>query len=449
MSANTSGACVVISPDAVDANMGGVGVRYWELAGQLAKVAEVTLAVPNVTSLASDAFAVRAYRVGEAKTLAPLANASDIILLSGFTIYHHPFLRKAQQYLVVDLYDPMVLENLERFTARPKRERDGLHQVGVRAHNELFRLGDFFICASEKQRDYWLGGLSAANRVNPDTYTADPTLRRLIDVVPFGLPEEPPAHKQKVLKGVVPGIGEDSQVILWGGGMWDWLDPLTAIEAMPTVLERVPQARLFFMGTKHPNPAVPPSRMATRAMARAAELGLKDRAVFFNDWVPYAARASYLREADAAISLHGDHIETRFAVRTRLMDYFWARLPMIITGGDTLSDLVAAHGLGRVVAPRDVAAVAQGMIDMLERPVPAEQFAPVVEMFRWPCVAQPLLSYVTSPWRDDAGRGGAVAPLATPLTQLPGKALAALRERGMKGLARDVRSYITWLAKHA
>jgi hypothetical protein len=81
---------------------------------------------------------------------------------------------------------------------------------------------------------------------------------------------------------------------------------------------------------------------------------------------------------------------------------------------------------------------------MLERPVQAEQFAPVVAMFRWSCVAQPLLRYVTCPWRDDACRTGVTAIPTTPLTQLPGKALAALRERGVRGLAKDVRSYIMW-----
>ena len=30
-----------------------------------------------------------------------------------------------------------------------------------------FASGDFFICASENQRDYWLGALTATNRVNP------------------------------------------------------------------------------------------------------------------------------------------------------------------------------------------------------------------------------------------------------------------------------------------
>ena len=50
--------------------------------------------------------------------------------------------------------------------------------------------------------------------------------------MPFGLSARPPVHERAVLKGVWPGIGADDQVLLWGGGIWRWLDPLTPIRAM-------------------------------------------------------------------------------------------------------------------------------------------------------------------------------------------------------------------------
>ena len=440
---------LIISPDAINVNMGGVGIRYWELAGQLSSVAEVVLAVPSETDLSDERFTICSYQEGDEGSLRPLVEMVDTLLLSGFTIFHHPFLRRTTQYKIIDLYDPMILENLERFAARPLAEREGLHQVGVVTFNELFALGDFFICASEKQRDYWLGALSSANRVNPAVYMDDPTLRRLIDVVPFGLPDESPQAAKRVLKGVWPGIGPEDKVILWGGGLWDWLDPLTLIEAMPTVLAQFPEARLFFLGTKHPNPEVPPSQMAQRTIERAEEIGLRGTAVFFNDWTPYQERVNYLVESDVGVSLHGDHIETRFAVRTRLMDYLWANLPMVVGGGDVLSDLVQAHGLGQVVNAGDVTAVAQSLVDLLQNPIESERFSPVVAQFHWSRVAEPLCQYVQRPWRNKGGGGAGTAvvlkPPTTPLQQLPGKGLASLKQRGLTGLGKDVVNYLRWL----
>src|SRR3712207_7857570 len=54
-------------------------------------------------------------------------------------------------------------------------------------------------------------------------------------------------------------------------------------------------------------------------------------------------------------SLHAAGLEGRFASRTRVLDYLAAGLPVVCSSGDTMSDVVAAHGLGEVVPPQDVA----------------------------------------------------------------------------------------------
>ena len=53
-----------------------------------------------------------------------------------------------------------------------------------------YLIGDFYLCASERSA-WWLGLLEASGRVNPATFDADPSLRTLIDVVPYGLPDTP------------------------------------------------------------------------------------------------------------------------------------------------------------------------------------------------------------------------------------------------------------------
>src|SRR5690606_21753616 len=112
---------------------------------------------------------------------------------------------------------------------------------------------------------------------------------------PFGLPSEPPQHRRDVVKGVVPGIGPDDRLLLWGGGLYNWFDPHTLIRAVARLEERRGGVRLFFQGTKHPHPGVPEMEIVRTSRELAAELGMLDRAVFFNDtWVEYAERENYL-----------------------------------------------------------------------------------------------------------------------------------------------------------
>src|SRR5207244_5865199 len=173
---------------------------------------------------------------------------------------------------------------------------------------DQLRQGDFFLCASERQRDYWLGALSMVNRVNPRSYAEDPTLRRLSDVVPFGVPASRPQATGSAIRGDVPGIGPGDIVVLWGGGIWNWFDPLTAIRAVAAVTNEVRELRLYFMGLRHPNPELPEMDMAGRAVGLAQEPGLLDRGVVFRHrWVPHEQRANDLPAAALAARRRQQH----------------------------------------------------------------------------------------------------------------------------------------------
>ena len=145
----------------------------------------------------------------------------------------------------------------------------------------------------------------------------------------------------------------DSELVLWNGGIWRWLDAPTAIRAVAELAARRPRLRLVFMGGAAEHPAAAQSTREARALAE--QLGLLGSVVHFHDsWVAYAERGAWLLQADCAISAHAEHLETRFAYRTRLLDCFWARLPVVCTSGDDLADYVAARAprRGRAAAGR-------------------------------------------------------------------------------------------------
>jgi glycosyltransferase involved in cell wall biosynthesis len=306
--------------------------------------------------------------------------------------------------------------------------------------NDQLRRGDLFLCASEKQRDFWLGSLAALGRVNTATYDGDETLRELIAVAPFGLDAAPPVRTGPGVKGVVDGIGAEDKLLLWGGGIYNWFDPLTLIRAVELLGRRRDDVRLFFMGLAHPNPRVPRMRMAVAAQKLAGELGLLGRSVFFNEgWVPYGERANVLLDADLGVSTHLDHVETAYSFRTRLLDCLWAGLPQVATRGDSLAELIDAEELGLTVPPGDPAALADAIATLLDD---AEQAASatraahrVARDFTWEKVLRPLVDFCADPHRAadllDPDLLGRMTP-ALPIVSRPPVGL-----RANAALARD------------
>jgi hypothetical protein len=389
---------LVLTFDPLTDAMAGPAIRAWHLAHVLASRFDVTLA--STAGASRRHVSMRVCSVAEVtRGMAALVEGSDVVFAPTSVVRRHPEVASSSAPLVVDMYIPTHLENLERGgRGDVEHERAVAHQVSV-INDDLGR-GDFFLCASERQRDFWLGALSHAGRVNPATYDDDPTLRRLIDVVPFGLPPDPPVPAGPVLRRHFPAIGAQDPVVVWGGGVYDWFDPVSLVRAVDRVRSTIPDVRLVFLGMSNPNPDIVEMARAGELRAVSDELDLTGTTVFFNEeWVPYDTWGSYLVDADVAVSLHLDNLETRFSFRTRVLDYLWARRPMILTGGDSLGDLVAARGLGITVAPGDVGAIADALTRLLAEGLPQADFGPTLAEFQWPTVAQPLLR-----WLDAAHR---------------------------------------------
>lgn len=390
---------VVVTTDPIADAMAGPAIRAWHLAEVLVRDGhEVRLLSTARADASSPSFEIY---LADAATLAAAEDWCDVVVFQGGLLRLFPTLLDSEKPLVADVYAPFHLENLEG-AGTAADERHGVIEHLVSVVDEQLRRADFFLCASERQRDYWLGALSALGRLNPATYDEDPTLRSLIDVVPFGVDPDPPGAGEPVIRGVVDGIGPDDHLLLWAGGVYNWFDPLTLVRAVDRLRDEIPQLRLYFLGMGHPNPAIPAMAMATRLRALSDELGLTGRFVFFNDgWVPYADRGRYLREADVGISTHADHIETAFSFRTRMLDYLWAGLPMISTDGDHFADVIRSAGLGVVVPPADdealAAAIRALVLDDERRRAAAAASAALAALSTWDRVSRPLVEFCRSP----------------------------------------------------
>jgi glycosyltransferase involved in cell wall biosynthesis len=392
----------VITADVLSATMAGPAIRAVAIADELAKAHEVTL-ISTVRCTIQRPGVVCVAALGSRALRAAVGDA-EVVVVQGYVTYAAPWLIASDVVLVVDLYDPLHLEQLEQLASYPPGEAQAMLDLTVRVLNEQLLRGDFFLCANEEQRHLWLGHLGALGRINRHTYGQDHTLRSLIDVVPFGLAEAAPERTAAGIRGVTPGIGAQDKVILWAGGVYNWFDPVSLIRAVDRIKDAHPDVRLFFLGMKHPNPDVPQMQVAYETRTLADELGLTGRQVFFNEgWVPYDERQNFLLDADVGVSTHFDHLETTFSFRTRILDYLWAGLPVVSTGGDSFGALIAAEGLGVTVPQADVDALVEALTGLLYDPAAAGNARAAVARvrggFTWPRVLAPLVRFCADPRR--------------------------------------------------
>jgi glycosyltransferase involved in cell wall biosynthesis len=390
-----------VCADAVGEEMAGLGIRCWELARTLSTGASVTVAHGGSEQGDVDGVRLIAFRPHAPGALRePIARADTVVAHPQWPLVDR-WLRRSSARIVIDLYCPETLETLELAAGDFGPARRQLTATTLDRLHAALRTGHNFICASESQRDLWLGSMLALRLIGTELYDADPGLRATIDLVPFGAPREPPQAASVERPGpreTIAGVDADSELVLWNGGIWRWLDAPTAIRAVAELAPRRPRLRLVFMGGAPEHPAAAQSTREARALAE--QLGLLGSVVHFHEsWVPYAERGAWLMQADAAISAHADHLETRFAYRTRLLDCFWARLPVVCTSGDDLADYVVRERLGAVAPPQDAAALAHALEQVLDsgRESFSERLGVAAEQQSWERMAAPLVRWLGEP----------------------------------------------------
>jgi len=430
---------LVITGAEIGTRMAGPAIRAMAIAKVLTGDGhDVVLATTSTLDLdcSPDACRVIALRPGDDAAFAALEREAQLIVFQGHAMEQFPALAWTDRVIVADAYDPMYLEMLEQGREQPRATWDLLVRSRVALLNQQLSRADLVLCASERQRSLYLGQLAALGRISPTTYEHDPYLERLIAVAPFGLDAEPPRHAHAVLRGVVEGIDDDSRILLWGGGIYSWFDPLALIRAVNALAARQPRTKLVFLGTKHPG--VEPMGIVKDAIQLADELGALGRSVvFIEGWVPFEERGSFLMEADAGVSTHHAHVETEFSFRTRILDYLWAGLPMVVTTGDTFADLVEAERLGIVVPAGDEKALEVA----LEKVLYNEAFARATQKrvkvvrrrFEWEHTLEPLRRIAREPKRAaDVDAAGGRDALAASMRGL-------LEPTDHPGLRRDLR----------
>ncbi len=398
---------LLISSDAINPQMAGPGIRYWEFARHLSKTHTVTVLTPNASTLSHPRFQLVQ---NTRQSLAAAISGADVIVTQG---YGYPLAQVYQSRLplVVDLYDPLPIELLEHHAHLPLLDAQLSQSYCVERAKCLMRRGDFFLYSHQLQRAYWLGMLTAMGRVQHMHYRETPDFSDVLGCVPYGISDHEPVQTRHAIRGVdaafSEAISDTDTVLLWGGGLWNWFDPCSVIHALGDISRTRQDIKLVFLATARSNQHATQLDIAyatDQALALSRELGLYNRLVFFNEsWVPYADRQNFLLDANIGVSTHFKTLETEFSFRTRILDYLWTELPILSTTGDYLSELVERHQLGITVEPQNIAQLKHAILRLADDQVFVEQCKANIREIRrhmtWSRVVMPLEAFCAAPYR--------------------------------------------------
>lgn len=423
---------LIISHDKVGTQMAGPGIRYHYMAETLAKHFDVTLGFFGPENVPDEAFE-RSYKAIhiDVHQFHEAFTAADVVIALWISDAQIDFCNKHNKLVIFDIYAPVPVENLavKIFSGEKMGEADDFEFMSqINDYRKFLENGDAFLYSNQRQLDFWMGYAFGAGQVSPTTFVKRNVFEQFI-LAPMGIDDKLQLKKGKPMyKGVLKGVAEDDIVMIWNGGIYNWYDGVTLVEAMQLVWKQNPRIKMVFPGTVHPTSTMRKWQETVDTVKRANDLKLVGKNIFFfESWIPYHERVTFLMEADIGIYTHKPSIETEFSHRTRVIDgHILVNLPTIATEGDYFADLVEREGLGATVPPFDAEALAAAIVETAK---PANlkkaraNMARIRPQYSWDQTMAKLVEYIAA----DPAKTVKATPLQSSPTPLRSQRLSTLK----------------------
>lgn len=383
----------------IDKNLVGTAIIYKKLADLLIKKGyQVSMVTPGETDITGTKIKFHLY---EEENNQKLISSSGLVIFGAYpppqplwTAY------QKKKTIVTYLWSVAPVGSLEfkDFSSRQKQKE--LHQYITASFNLSLLLSDKIFCRDRQVQTLLWGSLASLGRVNLDNYLQHKKLRNIIEEAPFGLDKGLPKHKQDVYRGRYEAIGQDDFLLIWNGGVWNWNDGQTLIKAMKKVDKE--NIKLIFQGFKHPDKGQRLSQEAKKTLEAAKGRGLLDKNVFFPDkWIPFAQRGNYLTECDAGVVSSPDIPEANLFLKTRIYDYLWAELPVILNDCEAFAPVIREKGLGLVVKTGDAGDWAKKIMEIRNNKKLKNEIIENIRAYKkeltWDKALKPIEKYLDKP----------------------------------------------------
>ena len=306
------------------------------------------------------------------------------------------YLKKLSQIpLIVDLYAPYLIEHLY-YDYNQKKDGEYRYADDIWFSTLApIQYGDYFICASERQKKYYLGILAACGRLNPKNVNSE-----LIDVVPFGVSKNFKLENKKVLK---KKIQKNKKIILWMSAFYNWLNPVKTAKIMKELNKINKDYVLAVVGAK--SPFVHYS-MYEKNYEKFTSYVKKNKLknIYMFDWLDSEDIASVYNESDLFIVTYENSLETLLSYRVRMMNALMGKLPVISEKGDVVSEMIEKNNLGLIFDNKSPKEIAEKISNLQKSDIKKiknniKKFLPY---HYWEKIIDPIDNFCKNPKKDNS-----------------------------------------------
>ena len=162
-------------------------------------------------------------------------------------------------------------------------------------------------------------------------------------------------------------IDHDGFLISYVGSFGPHRGIETAIEAMPRIVDAIPDAQLLLVGSAGEE------RYEQKLHSLCETHDVAD-SVTFTGWVDFELVPSYIAASDICLVLHRSTAHTETTIPHKLFQYMTYRRPLIVTDVAPLERVVQATDSGIVIPAGDHTAVADAVEELHRNPTLREAF---------------------------------------------------------------------------
>ena len=395
----------------------GAGLRAWGLGkGLESRGHEVLFSMPALYldkgPSVPKAIAEFAWHIGGVGRVIRKA-CPDIVVFCHWPAVQVP--QKLEIPTVLDFHGPHLLEReIQGYSTRAANIQEKLTAI---------RKADFFTCAGEWQRLYFLSWLITAGIQVTDDVIAS---------IPISFSPDLPEHEWS---GGEP-------VFVYGGVFLPWQDPTAGLRVLIRTMEAKERGILKFFGGRHPGYADLIGNLEHfEALERELE---RSSRVHRMGLVSHDELIETYRRAHVALDVMARNPERELAFTTRTVEYLWCGLPVIYHDYAELSGLIREYQAGWVVNPADEAQIRAAVEEALDCPEEVRRRGEnaqrlVRERLTWDRTIEPLDTFCRNPWQrepasdfgiriSDFGLSTTPSPISHPQSEMEKDLQALLRE---------------------